>query len=50
MIAVGGLSCRQNDPSGFLNRVSVALVASVLVVLEEWGTSYMLAWDSISSA
>ena len=50
MIAVVGLSYRQNDPSGFLNRVSVSLLASVRVVLEEWGTSYMLAWDSISSA
>ena len=50
MLAVGGLSCRQNDPSGFLNQVSVALLASDQVVLEEWGTSYMLAWDSFSSA
>ena len=50
MIAVGGLSCRQNDPSGFLNRVSLALVASDRVVLEALGMSYMLAWDSISSA
>ena len=50
MLAVDGLSCRQNDPSGFLNRVSVALVAFALFVLEAWGMSYMLAWDSISSA
>ena len=50
MLAVGGLSCRQNDPFVFLNRVSVALVAFALVVLEAWGMSYMLAWDSISYA
>ena len=47
MLAFG---CRQNDPSGFLNQVSLALLASVLVVLEGLGMSYMLAWDSISSA
>ena len=50
MLAVGGLSCRQNDPFVFLNQVSSALLTSDWVVLEEWGTSYMLAWDSISSA